>query len=43
MGRPAEEYQPYLDEQRGKHGLSADDLTAWRPEKKTRGRAKKAG
>ncbi|MEU9009044.1 hypothetical protein AB0D12_04495 [Streptomyces sp. NPDC048479] len=40
-GNPAEEYQAYLDEQRGKHGLSADDLTAWRPEKKTRGRAKK--
>lgn len=41
-GSPAEEYQAYLDEQRAKHGLSAEDLTAWRPEKKTRGRAKKA-
>lgn len=41
-GTPAEEYQAYLDEQRAKHGLSADDLTAWRPEKKARGRAKKA-
>ncbi|MFE3148003.1 BREX-2 system adenine-specific DNA-methyltransferase PglX [Streptomyces sp. NPDC059218] len=41
-GTPAEEYQAYLDEQRAKHGLSAKDLTAWRPEKKTRGRAKKA-
>ncbi|MGH3312865.1 MAG: DUF7008 domain-containing protein, partial [Streptomyces sp.] len=40
-GNPAEEYQAYLDEQRSKHGLSADDLTAWRPERKTRGRAKK--
>ncbi|MFF2412267.1 DUF7008 domain-containing protein [Streptomyces sp. NPDC058092] len=42
-GTPAEEYQAYLDEQYAKHGLSAEDLTAWRPEKKTRGRAKKAG
>ncbi|MEV0750082.1 BREX-2 system adenine-specific DNA-methyltransferase PglX [Streptomyces sp. NPDC050273] len=41
-GTPAEEYQAYLDEQRAKHGLSAEDLTAWRPEKKTRGRAKNA-
>ncbi|MGW2558672.1 BREX-2 system adenine-specific DNA-methyltransferase PglX [Streptomyces sp. NPDC001514] len=41
-GTPAEEYQAYLDEQRGKYGLSADDLRSWRPEKKTRGRAKKA-
>jgi hypothetical protein len=41
-GNPAEEYQAYLDEQRGKHGLSADDLKAWRPEKKKGGRAKKA-
>ncbi|WP_346766054.1 BREX-2 system adenine-specific DNA-methyltransferase PglX [Streptomyces sp. A0642] len=41
-GTPAEEYQAYLDEQRAKHGLSAEDLKAWRPEKKTRGRAKKA-
>jgi hypothetical protein len=41
-GTPAEEYQAYLDEQRTKHGLSADDLKAWRPEKKARGRAKKA-
>ncbi|MFD0141384.1 MULTISPECIES: BREX-2 system adenine-specific DNA-methyltransferase PglX [unclassified Streptomyces] len=41
-GTPSEEYQAYLDEQRAKHGLSAEDLTAWRPEKKTRGRAKVA-
>ncbi|WP_137992477.1 BREX-2 system adenine-specific DNA-methyltransferase PglX [Streptomyces vilmorinianum] len=41
-GTPSEEYQAYLDEQRAKHGLSAEDLTDWRPEKKTRGRAKKA-
>ncbi|MER6554785.1 BREX-2 system adenine-specific DNA-methyltransferase PglX [[Kitasatospora] papulosa] len=41
-GTPAEEYQAYLDEQGAKHGLSAEDLTAWRPEKKTRGRTKKA-
>ncbi|WP_424862368.1 BREX-2 system adenine-specific DNA-methyltransferase PglX [Streptomyces sp. MMS24-I29] len=41
-GTPAEEYQAYLDEQRAKHGLSAADLTAWRPEKKVRGRARKA-
>ncbi|MEW2086816.1 hypothetical protein [Streptomyces sp. NPDC005283] len=41
-GNPAEEYQAYLEEQRGKHGLSAEDLRAWRREKKTRGRAKKA-
>ncbi|WUJ13792.1 hypothetical protein OHS70_06570 [Streptomyces sp. NBC_00390] len=40
-GTPSGEYQAYLDEQRGKHGLSADDLKAWRPEKKARGRAKK--
>lgn len=25
-GTPAEEYQAYLDEQRAKHGLSAEDL-----------------
>ncbi|MFC9038016.1 BREX-2 system adenine-specific DNA-methyltransferase PglX [[Kitasatospora] papulosa] len=30
-GAPAEEYQAYLDEQRAKHGLSAEDLRAWRP------------
>ncbi|MGW8885233.1 BREX-2 system adenine-specific DNA-methyltransferase PglX [Streptomyces sp. NPDC055749] len=41
-GTPAEEYQTYLDEQRAKHGLSAEDLMAWRPEKKSRGQAKKA-
>lgn len=41
-GTPSEEYQAYLDEQRAKHGLSADDLTAWRPEKKARGGRKKA-
>ncbi|MES9557928.1 MULTISPECIES: BREX-2 system adenine-specific DNA-methyltransferase PglX [unclassified Streptomyces] len=41
-GTPAEEYQAYLDEQCAKHALSATDLTAWRPEKKVRGRATKA-
>ncbi|MFJ3689809.1 BREX-2 system adenine-specific DNA-methyltransferase PglX [[Kitasatospora] papulosa] len=41
-GTPAEEYQAYLDEQRAKHGLSAEDLRAWRPEKKTGSRAEKA-
>lgn len=41
-GTPSEEYQAYLDEQRAKHGLSADDLTAWRPEKKARGGRRKA-
>ncbi|MGW8359285.1 BREX-2 system adenine-specific DNA-methyltransferase PglX [Streptomyces wedmorensis] len=41
-GTPSEEYQAYLDEQRAKHGLSAEDLTNWRPEKKKGGRAKKA-
>ncbi|MET9969400.1 BREX-2 system adenine-specific DNA-methyltransferase PglX [Streptomyces sp. NPDC006356] len=30
-GTPAEEYQAFLDTQRTKHGLSADDLKAWRP------------
>ncbi|MFK0216231.1 BREX-2 system adenine-specific DNA-methyltransferase PglX [Streptomyces sp. NPDC090298] len=41
-GTPSEEYQAYLDEQRAKLGLSAEDLTNWRPEKKKGGRAKKA-
>ncbi|MFI8502803.1 BREX-2 system adenine-specific DNA-methyltransferase PglX [Streptomyces sp. NPDC085524] len=41
-GTPSEEYQAYLDEQRAKHGLSVDDLTAWRPEKKARGGRRKA-
>ncbi|WOX21230.1 BREX-2 system adenine-specific DNA-methyltransferase PglX [Streptomyces solicathayae] len=41
-GTPSEEYQAYLDEQRAKHGLSAEDLTAWRPVKKAGGRAKKS-
>ncbi|WP_234439402.1 MULTISPECIES: BREX-2 system adenine-specific DNA-methyltransferase PglX [Streptomyces] len=41
-GTPSEEYQAYLDEQRAKHGLSVEGLTAWRPEKKKGGRAKKA-
>nr|WSZ99310.1 BREX-2 system adenine-specific DNA-methyltransferase PglX [Streptomyces sp. NBC_00857] len=40
-GTPAEEYQAFLDEQLPKRGLSVADLTAWRPEKKTRGGAKK--
>ncbi|WP_323178632.1 BREX-2 system adenine-specific DNA-methyltransferase PglX [Streptomyces sp. NBC_01381] len=30
-GIPAEEYQTFLDEQCTKHGLSADELKAWRP------------
>ncbi|MEU4076351.1 BREX-2 system adenine-specific DNA-methyltransferase PglX [Streptomyces venezuelae] len=41
-GTPSEEYQAYLDEQRAKHGLSAEDLTNWRPERKKGGRANKA-
>ncbi|WP_426499881.1 BREX-2 system adenine-specific DNA-methyltransferase PglX [Streptomyces sp. D54] len=42
-GTPSEEYQRFLDEQRGKHGLSVDDLKSWRPEKKAaRGRKPKA-
>ncbi|WP_329062122.1 BREX-2 system adenine-specific DNA-methyltransferase PglX [Streptomyces sp. NBC_01429] len=40
-GTPAEEYQAFQDEQLPKHGLSVQDLAAWRPEKKTRGTAKK--
>ncbi|MFH9007221.1 BREX-2 system adenine-specific DNA-methyltransferase PglX [Streptomyces afghaniensis] len=40
-GTPAEEYQAFLDEQCAKHGLSADDLKAWRPAPTRRGRAKK--
>lgn len=42
---PAEDCDAYLDEQLAKHQLSAADLKAWRPVKKTRGRkatAKKA-
>ncbi|MGW4388473.1 BREX-2 system adenine-specific DNA-methyltransferase PglX [Streptomyces sp. NPDC004685] len=42
---PAEDCDAYLDEQMAKHQLSAADLKAWRPVKKTRGRkaaAKKA-
>ncbi|CAM04376.1 BREX-2 system adenine-specific DNA-methyltransferase PglX [Saccharopolyspora erythraea] len=30
-GVPANEYQAFLDEQRGKHHLTEDDLKAWRP------------
>ncbi|MDG9685963.1 BREX-2 system adenine-specific DNA-methyltransferase PglX [Streptomyces sp. DH18] len=42
-GTPSEEYQRFLDEQRGKHGLSVDDLKDWRPEKKAaHGRKPKA-
>lgn len=35
---PAEDCDAYLDEQMAKHQLSAADLKAWRPVKKTRGR-----
>ncbi len=30
-GVPAEEFQAFLDDQRGKHGLSEEQLRAWRP------------
>jgi hypothetical protein len=30
-GVPAEEFQAFLDDQRGKHALSEDNLRAWRP------------
>ncbi|MCC9307579.1 BREX-2 system adenine-specific DNA-methyltransferase PglX [Kitasatospora sp. RB6PN24] len=35
---PADDCEAYLSDQIAKHQLSADDLTAWRPERKTRGR-----
>jgi hypothetical protein len=35
---PAEECDAFLDEQMGKHRLSAADLKAWRPVKRARGR-----
>ncbi len=35
---PAEDCDAYLEEQMAKHQLSAADLKAWRPVKKTRGR-----
>ncbi|MFI9216095.1 BREX-2 system adenine-specific DNA-methyltransferase PglX [Streptomyces werraensis] len=37
-GVPAEDCETYLEEQMTKHQLSAVDLKAWRPVKKTRGR-----
>ncbi|MGV4885618.1 BREX-2 system adenine-specific DNA-methyltransferase PglX [Streptomyces viridosporus] len=37
-GVPAEDCETYLEEQMTKHQLSAADLKAWRPVKKTRGR-----
>lgn len=37
-GKPAEEYQTYLDTQRAKHQLTENDLRDWRPEAKKRGR-----
>nr|WP_317452591.1 BREX-2 system adenine-specific DNA-methyltransferase PglX [Streptomyces sp. CBMA29] len=37
-GVPADEYQAYFEELRGKHQVSEAELRAWRPEKKTRGR-----
>ncbi|WP_016826520.1 BREX-2 system adenine-specific DNA-methyltransferase PglX [Streptomyces viridosporus] len=37
-GVPAEDCETYLEEQMAKHQLSAADLKAWRPVKKTRGR-----
>lgn len=30
-GVPAEEYQAFLDEQRGRHHLAEEDMKAWRP------------
>jgi hypothetical protein len=39
-GDPAEDYQTYLDDQRAKHQLTVDALTAWRPTASTRGRKK---
>jgi hypothetical protein len=39
---PADAYASYLEDQQLKHGLTAEALTAWRPEKKTtRGRKPK--
>ncbi|MGH3636900.1 MAG: DUF7008 domain-containing protein, partial [Mycobacterium sp.] len=37
-GNPAEEYQTFLAEQRGKHQLTEDHLTQWRPAAANRGR-----
>ncbi|MEU9332093.1 BREX-2 system adenine-specific DNA-methyltransferase PglX [Streptomyces sp. NPDC048290] len=41
-GNPAEEFQAALDTGRADAGLSETDLVNWRPEKKARGRQKKA-
>ncbi|MFD0211402.1 BREX-2 system adenine-specific DNA-methyltransferase PglX [Streptomyces hirsutus] len=41
-GNPAEEFQAALDSGRADAELSENDLAAWRPEKKTRGRQKKS-
>jgi hypothetical protein len=41
-GVPAEEYQAFLAEQRGRHHLTEQDLAAWRPVAGTRGRRKGA-
>ncbi|MCP3766527.1 BREX-2 system adenine-specific DNA-methyltransferase PglX [Streptomyces sp. MAR25Y5] len=41
-GNPAEEFQAALDSGRADAELSENDLVAWRPEKKTRGRQKKS-
>jgi hypothetical protein len=38
---PADAYASYLEDQQLRHGLTADDLTAWRPPKPTRGRRSK--
>ncbi|MGH3373437.1 MAG: BREX-2 system adenine-specific DNA-methyltransferase PglX [Actinoallomurus sp.] len=40
-GVPAEEFQAFLDDQRGKHGLTEETLRAWRPAG-GRGRKKKS-
>ncbi|WP_055627133.1 BREX-2 system adenine-specific DNA-methyltransferase PglX [Streptomyces hirsutus] len=40
-GNPAEEFQSALESGRADAELSENDLVAWRPEKKTRGRQKK--
>ncbi|GAB2465565.1 hypothetical protein GCM10027162_70690 [Streptomyces incanus] len=41
-GNPAEEFQAALESGRADAELSENDLVAWRPEKKTRGRQKKS-
>jgi hypothetical protein len=40
---PAEAYAGYLDDQQRQHGVSADDLAAWRPPPSGRGRRPRSG